>query len=207
MQLEDAWWDAGAAYNDADHRRPDITCEHPKTHAKYVFDVVVWWGASKGLDEWGGSKAAAERERWKTRRYRRAMWARYVEQMSPEAALAWTDSDAEAEGGDWATVPTTHVFVPLGFEARTGAFGPRTRAFLRELVEIADGASSADLYHWSAMVWGEHWEQRLGVKLMQGEASLVLDAVASARATAEETSGRQASPEWSPTDCQPCVSL
>jgi hypothetical protein len=31
-------------------------------------------------------------------------------------------------------------------------------------------------------VWGEHWEQRLGVKLAQGEASLVLGAVASARA-------------------------
>jgi hypothetical protein len=45
----------GAAYGDVDHRRPDITCEHPKTHAKYVFDLVVWWGASQGIDEWGGS--------------------------------------------------------------------------------------------------------------------------------------------------------
>jgi hypothetical protein len=34
---------------DEDHRRLDITCEHPKTHAKYVFDFVVWWGASQGL--------------------------------------------------------------------------------------------------------------------------------------------------------------
>jgi hypothetical protein len=42
---------SGAAYGDEDHRRPDITCEHPKTHAKYVFDLVVWWGASQGLDE------------------------------------------------------------------------------------------------------------------------------------------------------------
>ena len=102
---------------------------------------------------------------------------------------------------------TTHVFVPLGFEARTGAFGPRTRTFLREVVEVADATSSADLYHWCAMVWGEHWEQRLGVKLAQGEASLVLGAVASARANAEGFSGRKASPEWSPTDCQPCASL
>ena len=58
---------------------------------------------------------------------------------------------------------------------------------------------------------GEHWEQRLGVKLAQGEASLVLGAVASARANVEGISGRKASPEWSPTDCQPwctpCVSL
>ena len=68
VQLEDAWWDAGAAYGDADHRRPDITCEHPKTHAKYIFGVVVWWGVSKGLDEWGGGRAVGARERWKTRR-------------------------------------------------------------------------------------------------------------------------------------------
>ena len=46
VQLEDDWWDVGAAYGDVDHHRPDITCEHPKTHAKYVFDVVVWWGAT-----------------------------------------------------------------------------------------------------------------------------------------------------------------
>ena len=150
---------------------------------------------------------AGARERWKTRRYRRAMWARHVEQMSPEATAAWTDSDAEPVGEDWAQVATTHVFVPLGFEARTGAFGPRTRTFLREVAEVADVASSFDLYHWCAMVWGEHWEQRLGVKLAQGEASLVLGAVASAQADAEGISGLKASPEWSPTDCQPCVSL
>ena len=205
--LEDVWWDAGAAYGDADHRRPDITCVHPTTRAKYVFDVVVWWGASAGLDEWGGSKAAGARERWKVRRYRRAMWARHRLQMSPEDAVAWADSDAEPTEADWAQVETTHVFVPLGFEAQTGAFGPRTRTFLREVVEVADATSSADLYHWCAMVWGEHWEQRLGVKLAQGEASLVLGAVASARANAEGSSGRKASPEWSSTDCQPSVNL
>ena len=57
------------------------------------------------------------------------------------------------------------------------------------------------------MVWGEHWEQRLGVKLAQGEASLVLGVVATAWANVEGSSGRKASPEWSPTDCQPCASL
>ena len=102
---------------------------------------------------------------------------------------------------------TTHVFVPLGFEAQTGAFGPRTRTFLREVVEVADAASSADLYRWCAMVWGEHSEQRSGVKLARGEASLVLGAVATARANAEGSSGRKASPEWSSTDCQPSVNL
>jgi hypothetical protein len=45
------------------------------------------------------------------------------------------------------------------------------------------------------------------VKFAQGKASLVLGAVESARANAEGISGRKASPDWSPTDCQPCVSL
>ena len=67
--------------------------------------------------------------------------------MSPEAVVAWADSDAEPAGEDWAQGETAHVFVPLGFEARTGAFGPRTRTFLREVVEVADAASSSDLYH------------------------------------------------------------
>jgi hypothetical protein len=63
------------------------------------------------------------------------------------------------------------------------------------------------LYTRSAMVWGGHWEQRLGVKLAQGEASLVLGAVATARANAEGSSGRKASPEWSSTDCKPSDNL
>ena len=124
--------------------------------------------------------------------------------MSLEAVVAWADTDAEPVGEDSAQVVTTHVFVPLGFEARMGAFGPRTRTFLRE---VADTASSSDLYRWCAMVWGEHWEQRLGVKLAQGEASLLLGVVASARANVEGILRRKASPEWSPIDCQPCVSL
>ena len=71
--------------------------------------------------------------------------------MSLEDAVAWADSDAEPTEEDWVQVETTHVFVPLGFEAQTGAFGPRTRTFLRE---VADAASSADLYHWSARCGG-----------------------------------------------------
>ena len=64
---------------------------------KLVFDVVVWWGASAGLGEWSEGKAAGKREWWKRRRYDRAMWARYVEQLTPEEALAWADGDEESE--------------------------------------------------------------------------------------------------------------
>ena len=44
-------------------------------------------------------------------------------------------------------------------------------------------------------------------KVLEYEYSLVLGAVATARANAEGSSGRKASPEWSPTDCQPSVAL
>ena len=105
-----------------------------------------------------------------------------------------------------ALVAMAHRFVPLGFEAG-GAFGASTLNFLAEVEKKAGAQSSADLYHWSAMVWGEHWRQRLGMGLAQGQARLVLGAVAAARSSSEGARGRKASPEWSLTDCQPCVGL
>jgi hypothetical protein len=90
-------WDADSAYDDSEHRRPDITCKHPVTGVKLVFDVVVWWGVSAGLGEWGEGKAASKPEWWKRQRYERAMWARNVEQLTPEAALTWADGDEESE--------------------------------------------------------------------------------------------------------------
>ena len=106
VQTEDLWWDAEASYSDADHRRPDVTCVHPVTGEKLVFDVVVWWGASKGSLEGGGAVAATQREEWKRRRYERAMWARYVEQLSPEDAVAWADDESNVMGAmDWSRVP------------------------------------------------------------------------------------------------------
>ena len=104
-------------------------------------------------------------------------------------------------------VPQTHRFVPLGFEAG-GAFGRATLDFLREVVEVAGDQSSADLYHWSAMEFGEHWLQRLSLVLARGQADLVLEAVKTARKNHRgRDGGRGASAEWSLTDCQPCVSL
>jgi hypothetical protein len=64
---------------------------------KLVFDVVVWWGASAGLGEWGEGKVAGKWEWWKRRRYEWAMWAWYVEQLTPEVALAWADGDEDSE--------------------------------------------------------------------------------------------------------------
>ena len=63
VKLEDVWWDVGVAHGDEDHHRPDITCEHPKTHAKYVFDLVVWRerGARRvGREPGGGCSGVVE---------------------------------------------------------------------------------------------------------------------------------------------------
>jgi hypothetical protein len=107
---------------------------------------------------------------------------------------------------DWGLVECPHEFVPLGFDAG-GAFGPATKDFLREVGRVAGAQTSADLYHLSAMVWGEHRLQHLSLVLARGQASLVFGAVASARNNAEGASGCKAPPEFSETDCQPSVSL
>eukprot|EP01052_Picozoa_sp_SAG31_P030100 SAG31_NODE_3059_length_4678_cov_1.833657_1_plen_129_part_00 len=79
VKLEDKWWDV-AAYDDADHRRPDITCLHRVTRAKWVLDVVIFWGCSKGVDDDGeAGLAACGREGDKRRRYARAMQAGQLE--------------------------------------------------------------------------------------------------------------------------------
>jgi hypothetical protein len=115
------------------------------------------------------------------------------------------DSDEESEL-DWGLVEHPHEFVPLGFEAG-GAFGPATRDFLREVARVAGAQASVDLYHWNAMVWGEHWQQRLSLVLAGGQASLALGAVTAARNNAAGASGRQASPKFSETNYQPSVNL
>jgi hypothetical protein len=118
---------------------------------------------------------AGKHERWKCQRYEWAMCAWYADQLKPKEALAWANGDEESEL-DWGLVERPHEFDPLGFEA-SGAFGPATQDFLREVARVAGAHAFVDLYHWSAMVWGEHWQQRLSLVLARGQASLVLGAV------------------------------
>eukprot|EP01051_Picozoa_sp_SAG22_P029838 SAG22_NODE_11263_length_493_cov_0.763959_1_plen_95_part_10 len=95
-----------------------------------MLDLVVWWGdsESRGLVEvdsgqragagWmrrgpvtrpQAGQAAAAREQWKRRRYRRAMWARHVEGMSAEEAVAFAAAeDRPVDAADLA--PVEHEF-------------------------------------------------------------------------------------------------
>ena len=130
--------------------------------------------------------------------------------MSYAQAAVWAAKE-DGEGGVTAAAidevlaaaDCSQRFVPLGFEAN-GAFGQSARDFSREVMRVVDQSKSADLYHWSAYVFGEHWQQRLAMVLARGQASLVLGVVAAK--TSAAIKGRKASPETSQTDCQPYVS-
>ena len=58
-------------------------------------------------------------------------------------------------------------------------------------------------------VWGTLGAAtELGARVLaRGQADLVLGAVAAGRNNNGGAQGRKASPEWSSTDCQPCVNL
>ena len=46
-----------------------------------------------------------------------------------------------------------------------------------DVEKVAGEQSSADLYHWSTMMWGEHWRQQLSLELARGQVDLMLGAV------------------------------
>ena len=108
---------------------------------------------------------------------------------------------------DAAVEAAGHTFVPLGFEAN-GSWGQQSLDFFGDVVEEARCNSSAELYHWCAMVFGAHWRQRIGVALARGQATLVSSAVDKGRCHSKEIRGRRgASAEFSTTDCRPCAPL
>ena len=64
--------------------------------------------------------------------------------------------------------------------------------------KVAGAQSSADLYHWSAMMWGKHWRQRLSLGLAMGQSDLVLMVVETAQSSSAGAKGHnKASMEWS----------
>ena len=123
----------------------------------------------------------------------RGKWKSYDASLESQAAggLGWL-----CEGQS----KSTDEFVPFAFEVG-GALGTEAEAFMREAGRVAEYCrkGQGDLQHWSAMSWGGHWRQRIGVEIVRGLARCV------ERAATGGWSGGQAgipasSLEWS-QDC------
>ena len=69
---------------------------------------------------------------------------------------------------------STDQFVPLAYEMN-GTWGADADKFFRFVVECAgnEGTRAAELYHWSAMTFGEHWRRMVAVELGRGRALCV----------------------------------
>ena len=174
-----------------------------------ILDIVVYWGVSEGADADGGARMANGRARWKIRRYKRAMWARDVEGRSPEEAAEWAEVEVDDEGEDSAEIRDyngRHRFVPLAFEG-FGAWGESTLRFFEEVCNAAKEKASADRYHWSAMEFGVHFQQRLGLTLARGQAELVVTAAEDRRANGKtKDKCRTAVHDFHQDCCPPCAS-
>ena len=64
---------------------------------------------------------------------------------------------------------STDQFVPPAYEMN-GTWGADADKFFRFVVECAgnEGTRAAELYHWSAMTFGEHWRRLVAVELGRG---------------------------------------
>ena len=69
----------------------------------------------------------------------------------------------------------TDVFAPFAFGVG-GAMGDDSEDFLSEAAKVAEHCRRGvgDLTtHWSAMIWGGHWRQRIGVEIARGLARCI----------------------------------
>ena len=72
---------------------------------------------------------------------------------------------------------------------------------MHEAVKVAEHCRNGvgDLSHWSAMNWGGHWRQRIGVEIARGLARCVEWAATGGRVGG--SSARSRSLEWDPSCC------
>ena len=62
-----------------------------------------------------------------------------------------------------------------GLDGALGALGKKAEWLMRESGRVAEWKNRGvgELTHWSAMTWGEHWRQRIGVEIARGVARCV----------------------------------
>ena len=123
-----------------------------------------------------------------------------------QGALAVATNDKEGDGEEIDNYECQHHFVPLAFEGY-GAWGESALRFFDEVCNAAEEKASADKYHWSAMEFGVHFQQRLGLTLALGQADLVVSAAEDRRANGKRKDRiRTAANDFHQDCCPPCAS-
>ena len=170
-RMEDRTWDTGdlGAEGAGTRRRPDIVAILVDG-SDIVIDVTgCWRHLTSGRDAYReGGAGAKTKEREKTKRYMDAITRRYrqlaIEGVSEQQ---WVRDSLED-------------FYAAGFEC-TGGLGPRFEALMKRIETTAQiNTVGADLYHWSAMSFRNHWRATVGVAIMKHAARCLRRAGASA---------------------------
>ena len=187
VEMEDRWWDEGDG-EAKDTRRPDIVAFNPRIRRRVVIDVVGAWAVQPG-----GARGA---------------WRRAGHSADGKALFKWGSYNGALErqkSGDrgWLAASESKdedIFVPFAFEVG-GAWGTEAEEFLKESKKVAEHCRNGvgDLSHWSAINWGGHWRQRIGVEIARGLARCIERAATGGRV--EGSSARSRSQEWDPSCC------
>ena len=111
-----------------------------------------------------------------------------------------TDLELQAVGeGFLHQVPDSEL--PRQFVLAYPRMSMHEQDFLREAAKVAEHCRRGvgDLTRWSAMTWGGHWRQRIGVEIARGSARCIERAAT--RGRVEGSSARSRSQEWDPSCC------
>jgi hypothetical protein len=157
-RMEDRTWDTADLGDEGagTRRRPDIVAILADG-SEIVVDVTgCWRHLTTGRDAYREEGAGAKtKEREKTTRYMAGMVRRH-QQLAAEGVgvQAWVRDSLED-------------FYAAGFEC-TGGLGPRFKALVKRIETTAQiNTVGADLYHWSAMSFRNHWRAAVGVAIMK----------------------------------------
>ena len=138
----------------------------------------------------------------------RGAWRRAGHSADGKALFKWRSYNGALErqkSGDrgWLAASESKdedIFVPFAFEVG-GAWGTEAEEFLKDSKKVAEHCRNGvgDLSHWSAINWGGHWRQRIGVEIARGLARCIERAATGGRV--EGSSARSRSQEWDPSCC------
>ena len=156
-RMEPRTWDTGDVREEdgGGRRRPDIVAIL-SDGSEITVDVVGFWRhltSFRSLYREGGA-GAVEAEKGKKTRYEGALHRRHRTLNIGVPVDQWVRDQ-------------TADFYAAGFEC-TGALGPRMKELFTRIEESAQiNTVGADLYHWSAMTFRNHWRAVIGATIMR----------------------------------------